>query len=183
MTAHQDRQAYLRKRLVKVIAHLPEPEKRAGGKTRYNDFAGMMAEIAKREGYWPWNTTVLAKNGSPKDLASTLKRFAEGKSGLVSRNLQLVELACIHYESMARRIRQEEGLHKHAKPWVPEVLEGGLVKPDEEAQLESIQQDPEILALYTIKDALDALDQEARKRVLMWAADKFGLEFLTVKHA
>jgi hypothetical protein len=37
--------------------------------------------------------------------------------------------------------------------------------------------DPEIAAMTSVSDAFEALDLDARRRVLRWAADKYGVEW------
>ena len=43
--------------------------------------------------------------------------------------------------------------------------------------------DPEIAAMTSVSDAFEALDTDARRRVLRWAADKYGVEWQAEQRA
>lgn len=195
MTKHQEHVTLVRARLnqtVKLVTHVP----RRGGLTPYGTFAEKMAEIAKQKDVWPWKQKSLTTGGAPKDLATTLKAFAQGKMGLHEKTLRLVELTCLHYE-MQRELEHKQAVGEAAGiPYTGTLgtdatrrvhwhANGGqIVGPLPIVREEAAQgatEDPEIAALYIFAIALDPLDADARKRVLQWAADKFGLEYALVR--
>lgn len=181
MTRHEDHVVKVRARLNTTVKHVPTRATK-NGRSPFTTFAVKMAELAKAEGMWAWKQKDLSKGGAPKDLATALKKFAEGKQGMSTTRLNLIERTCLHYEMEAERERiarvsEASGVaHTGALALVPPLDEAELaaavasvVRPSQ-----VVSEDPEIAALYAIKGALDSLeDTAARRRVLAWAGDKF----------
>lgn len=182
MTRHEDHVIKVRTRLNATTKFVPTRAVK-NGRSPFTAFAVKMAELAKTEGMWAWKQKDLSKGGAPKDLATALKKFAEGKQGMSTTRLNLIERTCLHYEMEAERERIARVSEASGVPFT-----GGLVLvpggvggdhdhrqlPEPEKPVQAVSEDPEIAALYSIKDALDSLeDTAARRRVLAWAGDKF----------
>jgi hypothetical protein len=181
MTKHQEHVAVVRQRLVNTIKHVPKVSRR-GGLTGYGTFAEKMAEVAKARGAWPWKQQTITSGGAPKDLATALKKFAEGKQGMHTKNLHLIELTCVHYEMEAQITKGEREATGASAPPPAEPLAPitALLRSSPEERIQGVTEDPEFAALRAFATALEPLSADERKRVLQWAADKFGLEFAVV---
>lgn len=191
MTAHKQRVTQVRQRIIRVLKAIPKN----GRLTPHGQFADKMAEIARAQDTWLWSAKDLTNGGTPKDLSRAVRRFAEGQTGFAEKTLDLVELACIAYEREARERSKDtamdysyggEAEQRPVAPVVPltafmvgrgtpehitghQELESGLSRGENI----TIPQDPEIAALHSVQEAIESLAPSARKRVLMWAHDKF----------
>lgn len=193
LTKHQKRIQVVRDRLNAITPKIKHTSRR-GGLTPYGTFAERMATVAREGGEWPWRQKQLTSGGAPKDLATTLRTFAEGRGGLHEGTLDLVELTCIEFERELRLAKSEAIIAEAERHTLIGIGEGGLpsaadanaaalarmrsavpagrAERDREAQLGN-----EIEALHAVNNALDQLEPAEQSRVLRWAADKYGVIF------
>lgn len=90
------------------------------------------------------------------------------------RSLEQMELALAAYNTAAGIAKESAASANEAS----EVLEelGVIVAVDLPMLTGETSMDPEIRAMYDVRDALDPLDRRAQIRVLTWASARFGLD-------
>lgn len=138
---------------------------------RLNHFADKQASLAKANGkpydQWPWywNNT--------ESCAGFVRIFLGGGYG---RHKQLDVL-----EKFLPEIEAQFPRHPVTKPGetyvaTEEAIREQLAPPVVHVPIQPVDEDPEIAAIRSISVTLETLaDNETRKRVLVWAADKFGV--------
>lgn len=183
MTEHKARIESIRNRMNHVLPKIPKDGRRRGGQSEFSVFADRMAVVAKNSNMWVWDVKNLSHGGAPKDLASSLKQISLGNRGCTSKLLDLIELTCIEFE---RDFRDRHRISVAQAAGIPLEHVGGLSEsalaslPESQRHEETVVKeppfaDPEILALYAVKDALDKCAPDEQARVIKWACDKYGV--------
>jgi len=172
MTAHAEYVTKVRERLNKLRPKIEKPNHgRRGPTSVFTTVADEMAKVAKERGEWPWKQKKLSVTGTPKDLPNTLRRFAEGESGMWGTALRLCEIGCINLEVGSGKAISPATIHALTE------LESQPEPNDKTTILGHPVPEPdaEINAMREITYALDGLDERAIRRILAWAADKYGV--------
>lgn len=180
-SAFTKRNEELRKKLNNLKRYIPMENTRL---TLYGEIGYQCAKIAEEKGLkWYKNS---------KDTARSIRMFMLGTQDMSWDRMAVIDLFCADIEA-ARRVGIGERagvpftgkVPSHLLPPGPAHSDEPVAtfpEPEQEPQkpAQAVTDDPEIAALYAIKDALDVLDVEARKRVLQWSAAKYNLEFAIV---
>lgn len=177
---HTRRMDALRPRVVDILKNIPVPEGQSRP-TRHGLFARTCKEIADRDNR-RWHA------GGAKDASRSIRLFAEGKQGMSFERLEVVELACIEWESRFReeklaRAMSHFGPSSALSSESPEPIVVGAededtreveerrhlaLVPDPLPMIHPATGDPEIDAMAAIKNILDPLNDDQVKRVVSY---------------